>query len=152
MPQLSKRSYISWLTKNVHQEWLETLHQSSEVSSILNSIILQNNLLPQLPEIVFLTQYSILKARIMVGKFRLHLNTFRFKLSEHKYFCIDNQHCCHNCQTKLFMIKYSERKHPEYFAVDTTAPLPNFCVHSFIYHLYLNLKNLQLRSLLNTDR
>ena len=33
---------------------------------------------------------------------------------------------------KLCMIQNSDKKHPECFAVDTTAPLPNFCVHSII--------------------
>jgi len=33
-------------------------HQSSEVSSILNFIIFQNHLLPQLPEIVFFTLFK----------------------------------------------------------------------------------------------
>ena len=118
MPQLSKSSNSSWLNQTFSPGMVETWYISfwSSFKKPLVATVARNCLF-----------YSIPKARIMVDKFRIHLNTFRLKLSEHTNFCIDNQHCRHNCQTKT---KYSDKKHPQWFAVDTTAPLPNFCAHS----------------------
>ena len=135
MPQLSKSSNSSWLNQTFSPGMVETWYISfwSSFKKPLVATVARNCLF-----------YSIPKARIMVDKFRIHLNTFRLKLSEHTNFCIDNQHCRHNCQTKT---KYSDKKTSTMICSWHHCTFAKFLCSLLDYYLYFNnLKNLELRS------
>ena len=122
---------LQCLIKHFHKEWLKLhINICYHISKPLVATVARNCLF-----------YSLSKARIMVDKFRIHLNTFRLKLSEHTDFCIDNQHCCHNCHKYLLLNTVITNIHNALqSAVVTTAPLPNFCVHSYINIFILILR------------